>query len=151
MDLVVRGICGLVPGVKGLSEKITVRSLLGRFLEHSRVYHFQNAPKGRRTYLGSADWMPRNFFRRVEVAFPIEDTEMEAEILETTDGFFRDNQFATELRSRGNYVSSARKGRKAFALQDKLVEQSIEATNQEIESLRLGRASGKAEDQGEGN
>ena len=151
VDLVVRGICGLVPGVKGLSEKITVRSLLGRFLEHSRVYHFQNAPKGRRTYLGSADWMPRNFFRRVEVAFPIEDTEMEAEVLETTDGFFRDNQFATELRSRGNYVSSARKGRKAFALQDKLVEQSIEATNQEIESLRLGRASGKAEDQGEGN
>jgi len=151
VDLVVRGICGLVPGVKGLSENITVRSLLGRFLEHSRVYHFQNAPKGKRTYLGSADWMPRNFFRRVEVVFPIEDKEMEAEVLETMDGFFRDNQFATELRSRGNYTPSYRKGRKTYGLQDSLVAQSIEATNQEIESMRLGRATGKPEDQSEGN
>ena len=151
VDLVIRGICGLVPGVKGLSENITVRSLLGRFLEHSRVYHFHNAPKGKRTFLGSADWMPRNFFRRVEVAFPVEDPGMEAEVLDTTDGFFRDNQYATELRSRGNYVSSSKKGRKPFGLQDHLVVQSIESTNQEFEALRLGRASGKPEDQGEGN
>ena len=151
VDLVVRGICGLVPGVKGLSETITVRSLLGRFLEHSRVYHFSNAPQGKRTYLGSADWMPRNFFRRVEVVFPVENSETEKEVLETMDGFFRDNEFATELRSRGNYVSAPKRGKKKFALQDYLVEQSIEATNREVETLRLGRATGKPEDQGEGN
>ena len=151
VDLVVRGICGLVPGVKGLSETITVRSLLGRFLEHSRFYHFSNAPQGKRTYLGSADWMPRNFFRRVEVVFPVENSETEKEVLETMDGFFRDNEFATELRSRGNYVSAPKRGKKKFALQDYLVEQSIEATNREVETLRLGRATGKPEDQGEGN
>jgi polyphosphate kinase len=151
VELVVRGICGLVPGVKGLSDKITVRSLLGRFLEHSRVYHFQNAPAGKRTYLGSADWMPRNFFRRVEVVFPIEDSAMENEVIDTMDGFLRDNEFATELKSRGNYVSAPKRSRKPFALQDHLVEQSIEATTREMETLRLGRASGKPEDQSEGN
>ena len=151
VDLVVRGICGLVPGVKGLSENITVRSLLGRFLEHSRVYHFQNAPAGKRTFLGSADWMPRNFFRRVEVVFPIEDSPMEKEVIDTMDGFLRDNKFATELKSRGNYVSAPKRGKKPFALQDHLVEQSIEATTREMETLRLGRASGKPEDQSEGN
>jgi polyphosphate kinase len=151
VDLVVRGICGLVPGVKGLSDKITVRSLLGRFLEHSRVYHFQNAPAGKRTYLGSADWMPRNFFRRVEVVFPIEECAMEKEVIDTMDGFLRDNEFATELKSRGNYVSAPKRSRKPFALQDHLVEQSIDATTREMETLRLGRASGKPEDQSEGN
>ena len=151
VDLVVRGICGLVPGVKGLSENITVRSLLGRFLEHSRVYHFQNAPAGKRTFLGSADWMPRNFFRRVEVVFPIEDSRMEKEVIDTMDGFLRDNEFATELKSRGNYVTAPKRGKKPFALQDHLVEQSIEATTREMETLRLGRASGKPEDQSEGN
>ena len=151
VDLVVRGICGLVPGVKGLSENITIRSLLGRFLEHSRVYHFQNAPACKRTYLGSADWMPRNFFRRVEVVFPIEDSAMENEVIDTMDGFLRDNEFATELKSRGNYVSAPKRSRKPFALQDHLVEQSIEATTREMEALRLGRASGKPEDQSEGN
>lgn len=149
VDLIVRGICGLVPGVKGLSEKINVCSLLGRFLEHSRIYHFQNAPLGKRTYLGSADWMPRNFFRRVEVVFPLEATEMEKEVLETMDGYFRDNEFASELRSRGNYVSAPKRGRKPFALQQYLVEQSVEATNREVETLRLGRASGKSENQSE--
>ena len=151
VDLVVRGICGLVPGVKGLSETITVRSLLGRFLEHSRVYHFQNAPAGKRTFLGSADWMPRNFFRRVEVVFPIEDSAMEKEVIDTMDGFLRDNEFATELKSRGNYVTAPKRGKKPFALQDHLVEQSIEATTREMETLRLGRASRKPEDQSEGN
>jgi len=95
--------------------------------------------------------MPRNFFRRVEVVFPVENSETEKEVLETMDGFFRDNEFATELRSRGNYVSAPKRGKKKFALQDYLVEQSIEATNREVETLRLGRATGKPEDQSEGN
>ena len=146
VDLIVRGICGLVPGVKGLSEKINVCSLLGRFLEHSRIYHFQNAPLGKRTYLGSADWMPRNFFRRVEVVFPLEATEMEKEVLETMDGYFRDNEFASELRSRGNYVAAPR-GRKPFA-GSILVEQSVEATNKMETKIRksLGKIKNKAKD-----
>ena len=151
VELIVRGICGLVPGVKGLSEKISVRSLLGRFLEHSRIYHFHNAPVGKRTYLGSADWMPRNFFRRVEVVFPVENTEMEKEVIESMDGFLRDNEFASELRSRGNYVAAPKRGKKGFGLQDHLVRQALEATNREVETLRLGRTTGKPEDQSEGN
>jgi len=72
VDLIVRGICCLRPGVPGLSENITVRSIVDRFLEHSRIYYFENAGQ-REVFLGSADWMPRNFFRRIEVVFPIAD------------------------------------------------------------------------------
>jgi polyphosphate kinase len=72
VDLVVRGICCLRPGVKGLSENITVRSIVDRFLEHSRIYYFENACQPQ-VFVGSADWLPRNFFRRIELVFPIED------------------------------------------------------------------------------
>jgi polyphosphate kinase len=72
IDLIVRGICCLRPGVKKLSENITVRSIVDRFLEHSRIFYFENACQPE-VYVGSADWMPRNFFRRIEVVFPIED------------------------------------------------------------------------------
>ena len=70
IDLIVRGVCALRPGMPGVSENITVRSVVGRFLEHSRVYWFENAGEPE-LYLSSADWMERNFFRRVEVAFPV--------------------------------------------------------------------------------
>ncbi len=72
IDLIVRGICCLRPGVAGLSENITVRSIVDRFLEHSRIYYFENACQPE-MFVGSADWMPRNLFRRIEVVFPIED------------------------------------------------------------------------------
>jgi len=71
-DLIVRGICCLRPGVRGVSENITVRSIVDRFLEHSRIFYFENACQPE-VFIGSADWMPRNFFRRIEVVFPIED------------------------------------------------------------------------------
>jgi polyphosphate kinase len=75
IDLIVRGICCLRPGVKGLSEGITVRSIVDRFLEHSRVFYFENACQPE-VYLGSADWMPRNFHRRIEIVFPVEDGQL---------------------------------------------------------------------------
>ena len=73
IDLIVRGTCCLVPGVPGLSENIHVRSLVGRFLEHARVFYFENAGGAPVILAGSADWMPRNFFRRIEVVFPVKD------------------------------------------------------------------------------
>ena len=149
VDLIVRGICGLVPGVKGLSENIRVKSLLGRFLEHSRVFHFQNAPSGKRTFLGSPDWMPRNFFRRIEVAFPVEQKEEEKKILESMNAFLEDNEFATELKSTGKYAP-APKRKKLFSAQ----EHFISSTKLEIEEqvkAALRRATGKPNNQSKGD
>ena len=79
IDLIVRGVCALRPGLPGVSENIQVRSIVGRFLEHSRVFWFEN--NGRpQMYLASADWMERNFFRRIEVAFPITQAKMRTRI-----------------------------------------------------------------------
>ena len=75
IDLIVRGQCALVPGVRGLSSRIRVRSIVGRFLEHSRIFYFENGGKPE-IYLGSADWMPRNLYERVEVIFPLKDPQL---------------------------------------------------------------------------
>jgi polyphosphate kinase len=80
VDLIIRGICCLRPGVAGLSENITVRSIVDRFLEHSRIYYFENACQSE-VYVGSADWMPRNLFRRIETVFPIEDGNVRERII----------------------------------------------------------------------
>ncbi len=103
IDLIVRGICCLRPGVKGVSENITVRSIVDRFLEHSRIYYFENACQPE-VFAGSADWMPRNLFRRIEVVFPIEDGNLRerviSEILAVT---LADNVKARFLRADGTY------------------------------------------------
>ncbi len=104
IDLIIRGICCLRPGVPGLSENIRVVSIVGRFLEHSRVYYFENAGDTV-LYLSSADWMPRNLVRRVEVAFPIEEPGLRKEIVnEILPAFLRDNVKARELKADGKYV-----------------------------------------------
>jgi polyphosphate kinase len=79
IDLIVRGICCLRPRVKGVSDRITVRSIVDRFLEHSRIFYFENACQPE-VFAGSADWMPRNFFRRIEVVFPVEDGNLRERI-----------------------------------------------------------------------
>jgi polyphosphate kinase len=105
VDLIVRGTCCLVPGVKGLSENIRVRSLVGRYLEHARAFYFEN-DGGEPLYLaGSADWMPRNFFRRVEVLFPIDSPDLRRWISEELFGMeLQDNINARELYPHGGYL-----------------------------------------------
>jgi len=104
VDLLVRGICSLIPKVKGLSENITVRSILGRYLEHSRIYYFENGDKDSEIYLGSADWMPRNFFRRIETVFPIESKKLKKRLEDIILVYWSDDAFAQELTSIGEYL-----------------------------------------------
>jgi len=104
IDLIIRGICCLRPKISGLSENIRVISIVGRFLEHSRVYYFGNGGKPD-LYLASADWMPRNFYRRVEIAFPIEAPALRDEIInEILPRFLTDYGKARELQPDGSYV-----------------------------------------------
>lgn len=104
IDLIVRGICCLRPGVPGVSENIRVRSVVGRLLEHPRVYWFLNNDKDE-VWLSSADWMDRNFFRRVEVAFPIEDRSLRIRTIDESLGIYlADNTQAWVLRSDGTYT-----------------------------------------------
>jgi polyphosphate kinase len=103
VDLIIRGVCALRPGVKGLSENIRVRSVVGRFLEHSRLFYF-HAAGAARLYLSSADWMERNFFRRIEVGFPILDAKMKKRIIkEGLKPYLSDNTQAWEMDSDGHY------------------------------------------------
>jgi len=104
IDLIIRGICSLRPKVPGLSENIRVVSIVGRFLEHSRVYYFANAGDPV-VYLASADWMPRNFIRRVEIAFPVEDPALRDELInEVLPNYLNDHVKARELQPDGTYV-----------------------------------------------
>ena len=103
VDLLVRGICCLRPGVPGLSENIRVISIVGRFLEHSRIFYFQNAPSDQRVYMGSADLMRRNLYNRVEVVFPILDPRIQQQALRILSTGLRDNLDAWELESDCNY------------------------------------------------
>lgn len=104
IDLIVRGVCSLKPGVEGLSENITVRSIVGRFLEHHRIFYFY-AGGLEKVYLSSADWMDRNFFRRVEIAFPLNDRRLKRRVIaEGLSVFLGDNQSAWLMRSDGHYV-----------------------------------------------
>src|SRR5438094_4324371 len=103
IDLIVRGICCLRPKMPGLSENIRVISIVGRFLEHSRVYYFENAGQPL-VYLSSADWMPRNFFRRIEVAFPIETPALRDQIInDVIPTILHDRVKARELQPDGTY------------------------------------------------
>jgi polyphosphate kinase len=110
IDLIVRGICMLRPGIPGLSENIRVRSIVGRLLEHSRVYYFANAGD-EEVYIGSSDWMPRNLDRRVEVIAPVENPALKKYLKdEYLAAYLRDNVKARELRADGTYERAAETG-----------------------------------------
>jgi polyphosphate kinase len=121
IDLIVRGACALRPGVPGRSENIKVRSIIGRFLEHTRVYCFRNGGD-MRVYLASADWMSRNLFRRIEVAFPVLDASLKKRIVaEGLTPYLKDNVNAWELGSDGRYTRRKPRGKQPpFSAQDHL-------------------------------
>jgi polyphosphate kinase len=102
VDLIVRGICCLRPGIPGVSDNIRVRSVVGRFLEHSRVYYF-HANGSEQVFCSSADWMDRNFFRRIETTFPILDSDIKARMITDLDVYLNDNTQAWELQPDGGY------------------------------------------------
>jgi polyphosphate kinase len=103
IDLIVRGVCCLRPGVPGLSEHIRVRSLVGRFLEHHRIFYF-HADGAEKLYLASADWMERNFFRRIEVCFPVLDQKLKRRVIkEGLKSYLADNCQAWDMDGDGQY------------------------------------------------
>lgn len=123
IDLIVRGVCCLKPGIPGISDNIRVRSVVGRFLEHSRVFYFY-ADGAEHVWLSSADWMQRNFFRRVETAFPIQDPALKQRVIrETLRSYLDDNTQAWLMQSDGTYRLARGKGRKRRAAQALLLEQ----------------------------
>lgn len=123
VEIVVRGICCLRPGIPGVSENIHVRSVMGRFLEHPRVFHFHNDGEDE-VYCSSADWMPRNFFRRVEVAFPILDPTLRQRVIhEAFELHLQDNTQAWELQADGAYLRcQPEAGETAVAAQNVLLD-----------------------------
>ncbi len=110
VELLVRGICCLKVGVPGISENIQVRSIVGEFLEHSRIFYFENGGNPE-IYMGSADWMPRNLDRRVEIVFPVEDEKIKKELVHVLDLEFRDNVKAHILQPDGTYIKPDKRGR----------------------------------------
>jgi polyphosphate kinase len=125
VQLNVRGVCCLRPGVKGLSENITVTSIIDRYLEHARICAFYDGGS-EKVYIACADWMPRNLDRRVELMIPILDKEARRQVLKILKGYFKDNQKASCLRSDGTYAR-VEKGKSPFRSQEELYQQACEA------------------------
>jgi polyphosphate kinase len=110
VDLVVRGVCALRPGVPGLSETIKVRSIVGRFLEHTRIFYF-HSDGAEKVYLSSADWMDRNFFRRVELCFPVLDKKLKQRVIkEGLKPYLKDNRQAWDMGADGHYARKRTRG-----------------------------------------
>ncbi len=121
IDLIVRGICCLRPGVPGVSEKIRVRSIIGRFLEHTRVYYFENGGAVE-LYCASADWMDRNLFHRVEIAFPIQTKKLRNRIIQELQYYLDDNTQAWMLQQDGSYRRITAEGEEPCSAQLALLE-----------------------------
>jgi polyphosphate kinase len=123
IDLIVRGACALRPGVPGLSDNIRVRSIVGRFLEHSRIFYFRN-DLAHDVYLASADWMNRNLFRRIEVAFPVLDQSLKKRVIaEGLSPYLKDNADAWELEPSGIYRKRKPQGKRGpFSAQQYLMQ-----------------------------
>lgn len=140
IDLIVRGICCLKVGIPGVSDNITVRSIVGNFLEHSRIFYFENDGHFE-VYCASADWMPRNLERRVEILFPIEEQELKEQIVHILDYQLKDNLKAHILQPDGNYEKIDKRGKMLFGSQaafcEEAIAQAVAAREEDIQDSRV--------------
>ena len=138
IELIVRGICCLKPGIKGVSENITVRSIVGDFLEHSRIFYFENAGNSE-VYCGSSDWMPRNLLKRVEILFPILDERLKERVIYILETLLADTVKARIEKPDGTYERIERHGRDLVCAQDTFCEwaQGLVATKDPAQNSRV--------------
>lgn len=125
IELIIRGICCLKAGIPGISENIRVRSIVGDFLEHSRIFYFHNNGN-EEVYLGSADWMPRNLDKRVEILFPVEDETLQAEVIHILETQLADNVKAHIMQSDGTYAKQSSRGKSKLCAQNYFCKTAIE-------------------------
>ncbi len=140
IDLIVRGICCLKVGIPGVSDNITVRSIVGNFLEHSRIFYFEN-DENYEIYCGSADWMPRNLERRVEILFPIETQVLKEKVVQILQYQLQDNLKAHVLQEDGTYERVDKRGKTLFGSQaafcEDAIEEALKANEQEKQDSRV--------------
>ena len=123
IELIVRGICCLKTGIEGVSENITVRSIVGNFLEHARIFYFYNNG-AEEVYMGSADWMPRNLVRRVEIVFPVLDPEVKEQVMHIVEIQLEDTLKARILQPDGSYERVDLRGKEKICAQDYFCEEA---------------------------
>jgi len=147
IELIVRGLCCLIAGVQGFTENITVRSIVGRFLEHSRIFIFGSDPKTQKIYIGSADYMSRNTIRRVEVAAPVEDERLRRRIREMFRILMKDNVKARIMLSDGSYIHERRNPDTPLNSQEYFYDEAyrrLEDKTARQEQMRINREKGAA-------
>lgn len=130
IELIVRGICCLKTGIPGISENITVRSIVGNFLEHARIFYFYSNGQ-EEIYMGSADWMPRNLDRRVEIIFPVENEEIKKEVRHILDIQLADNTKAHLLMPDGSSVKPSKRGKTLVCAQEYFCKEAVERNHEE--------------------
>ena len=126
IDLIVRGICSLRVGIPEISEHIRVRSIVGNFLEHSRIFYFQNAGK-EKIFMGSADWMPRNLERRVEIMFPVEEEALKQKVMHLLQVQLDDTMKARVLKADGTYERIDKRGKESICAQEQFCQEAMQA------------------------
>lgn len=137
IQLLIRGVCCLIPGIKGLSDNIEVRSILGRFLEHSRIFYFSNGGDEAEIYLASADWMPRNFMRRVEIMFPILDQKSYHLLEHILAVYWQDTVKSWLLNSNGSYTRLQSQEDNAFWAQNHFLQEILSNKKYPIKLKKL--------------
>jgi polyphosphate kinase len=136
IHLIVRGICCLRAGIPGVSENIQVTSIVGTYLEHARIFYFYNSG-AEDIYMGSADWMPRNLDRRVEIIFPVEDEILKSKVKHILDVQLADNLKAYEMTVEGKYVKvKPQRGKKPIGAQDTFCKEAKRNNEPEIDFLK---------------